>query len=324
MKIVKISTPFPEWPLIRQTPQCKGEWGGYKFIINDNINKCDYWVVYEGLENKESVICNKVNTLFITGEPHSVKIYNKKFLSQFSKIISSQSEISHPGLVLSQQSLMWMVGAKYINGRWAQKFSKDYDELSRIKRSEKNKLISVVLSKKDQTVGHSKKNEFVQKLKVHFGSQLDVFGVGLNEIEDKWDAISDYKYHIVLENTSVENYWTEKLTDAYLGSAYPFYFGCPNLENYFSTKSFTRINIEDIRNSIHIIEESISNNLYESSLIDIAYAKSLVLDKYNLFPMLVRFIEENYVNENNNKLTLYNEAKFKKRSVKSKIKEYLK
>ena len=34
----------------------------------------------------------------------------------------------------------------------------------------------------------------------YFGSQLDWYGVGENPISDKWQAIKDYKYHIVIEN----------------------------------------------------------------------------------------------------------------------------
>ena len=44
---------------------------------------------------------------------------------------------------------------------------------------------------------------------------------GVNSLNDKWDGIHDYKYHIVLENEA--NYLiSEKLFDSYLGLSFPF------------------------------------------------------------------------------------------------------
>jgi len=322
-KIVKVSTPFPDWPLIRQTPNSRGIWGDYKFIVNEDIEECDYWVVYEGLEKPESVICSKENTLLVTCEPNTVKTYATGFISQFSKIISSHTNISHLGLTLSQQSLMWMVGGKYKGGTWGG-FSKDYDELSQINNYNKEKLISVVLSKKDQTIGHEKKNKFVRELKSYFGDKLDVFGVGINEIEDKWDAIGNYKYHIVLENSSINDYWTEKLADAYLGGAYPFYFGCPNLEKYFSNHAFTKLNVDNLQESIGIIENEVNNNTYENSIAEIQQARNLILNKYNLFPMLVDFIDKDYGSEGKINIMLFDEHRFKKTTLLTHLKNLLK
>ena len=314
---VKITTPFPDWPLIRQTPNKSGKWKNIQFYVNDDsIDKCDFFVVYDGL-NKENILrCNSKNTLFITGEPETVKKYNSSFLNQFSYVITSQKNIKHKGLILSQQSLMWMVGGNYSNGKWKSEFTKDYDELKKINTYTKNKLISVILSNKDITLGHKQKNLFVKKLKEHFGEKLDVFGVGHNEIEDKWTAISNYKYHLVLENCSINHYWTEKLADCYLAGAFPFYYGCKNLNTYFSPESYIKININKVDESIEIIKEAISKNTFENSQEHISHAKQLVLDKYNIFPMLTEFINCNlYVSSNNELLSIKPENNFSKNII---------
>ena len=285
---VKVSTSFPEWPLERQTPNRSRQWGNRQFYINEPIDACDYWVVYDGLRNEERARCPRENTIFITGEPPAVKKYNQKFLNQFAMIITCQREIAHPNVIYSQQALQWMVGGRYQKEThsWAAEFTKDYDELTSIKDYKKDKLISIILSKKSMTEGHRKRLEFVYKLKDHFGDQLDVFGVGLNEIEDKWDGIASYKYHLAIENSAVPDYWTEKLADAFLAGAYPFYYGCPNIFDYFPGGSLTLIDIDDLDRSISIIENDIKNNQYENSIDKISEAKNLVLDRYNLFPML--------------------------------------
>jgi hypothetical protein len=181
-----------------------------------------------------------------------------------------------------------MVGGRYQKETrsWAAELTKDYDELKKARNYRKDKLISVIFSKKSRTEGHRKRLEFVRGLTDHLGDRLDVFGRGIDEIEDKWDGIASYKYHLAIENSSIPDYWTEKLADALLAGAHPFYYGCPNIHDYFPTDSLTLVDVDDLEGSIAIIERGIRENRYEASIDAIAEAKELVLDQYNLFPML--------------------------------------
>lgn len=149
--------------------------------------------------------------------------------------------------------------------------------------------MSIISSNVTITAGHKRRQAFTKRLCEHFGSKIDFFGRGVRDIEDKWDAISGYKYHVVIENSSFADYWTEKLADAFLGGAYPFYYGCPNVLDYFSPHSLTLIDINDFERSAEVIEGAIKSRKYESSLSPIDEARNLVLDKYNLFPMLASF-----------------------------------
>jgi len=92
---IKLTTSSPEWPLERQTPHSQGIWDNCQFFINQDIKKCDYWVVFGGLKGKEEVICSKKNTIFIATEPISIKKFNPKFLKQFGTIITSQKNTKH-------------------------------------------------------------------------------------------------------------------------------------------------------------------------------------------------------------------------------------
>ena len=75
---------------------------------------------------------------------------------------------------------------------------------------------------------------FAEKIAEHFGSDIDWFGDGIKTIENKWEAVSNYKYHIVLENESRNFLISEKLYDSYLGLAFPFYYGGSNVNSFFS------------------------------------------------------------------------------------------
>lgn len=312
---VKVSTSCPEWPLLRQTPKSKGRWGDCRFFVNQDIEAYDYWVVCEGLMQAESAVCPRENTIFITWEPPAIKVYNKDFLDQFGAIITCHRDIKHPNVIYSQQGLPWMVGGRYKDGTWDKHFSKDYDELKLIEKYEKKKLISVILSTKSFAKGHIEKNRFVKRLKTHFGDKLDVFGVGINVVPDKWDAISPYKYHIVLENSSLPDYWTEKLSDAYLAGAYPFYYGCKNMSDYFSGDVFTNLDIDDFDRSVAIIEKAIDGNKFENSFEKIMEAKKLILDKYNLFPWIDKYCKNNKSSASMSEILLRPESDFKIKST---------
>jgi len=308
---IKLSTDCPDWPFLRQTPRSAGIWGDYQFFMDQDIAEYDYWVVYGGLLRPESAVCGKNNTIFIAGEPPSVKRYIPKFLKQFAFVVSCHKDLEHPGAINTQIAQPWHVGRKQKN-HMNISFSKDYDELKSMNVFKKSKVLSVISSDKAFTQGHMKRLAFVRALSDYFGPRIDVFGRGIREIEDKWDAIADYKYHIALENSSYPDYWTEKLADVYLGGSFPFYYGCPNLENYFPEGSFARIDIDNVPEAIGIIEKCIAGQQYERSIEKIKEARDLVLNKYNLFPVITELIKRinNKADQRKEELYLLPESRF--------------
>lgn len=318
---IKVSTTFPEWPIIRQTLNSKGIWNNCKFFINQDIKDCDFWVVYDGLMKEERTNCPKENTILITGEPSSVKKYSKSFLDQFGLVITSHKNIKHRNVMLNQQAQPWIVGlSKESNsGAWRKGYKKDFNNLSKGDIIKKEKIVSIISSDKKSTKGHRKRLEFVLKLKEHFGNKLDVFGSGLNQVSDKWDVIAPYKYHIVLENSSYDDYWTEKLSDCFLAEAYPFYFGCKNINKYFPKESLDIIDVNNSRKSIKMIEEAIENDKFKNAKKSILNAKQLVLKKYNLFAMLSKICERRDNDNKKEKIVLKPELEHFLTSVRKKL-----
>lgn len=287
---VKVTTISPELPLIHQTPGWKGFWGDCRFFVDDEVDECDFWIVHEGLLKREEVLCPPENTILVTCEPPTLRRYNRRFLKQFARVITCHRDIDHPTPTYSQQGLPWHVGRKW-KPKGEDRYTLGYDDLKKVTRFEKGKKLSVISSSKTHSDGHKKRVAFVQRLKEYFGEDIDVFGRGICDIEDKWDAIAGYKYHIVIENSSVDDYWTEKLSDAFLGGTYPFYYGCRNIREYFPEKSLTKIDINDFERSISIIEEKMRARQYEQSVDAINQARELVLDKHNFFPMISGLVE---------------------------------
>lgn len=57
----------------------------------------------------------------------------------------------------------------------------------------------------------------------------------------------DSMFHIAIENTSIKNYFSEKLLDCFQTKTIPIYYGCKNIEKYFNVDGmFIVWGLEDI------------------------------------------------------------------------------
>ncbi|BAY07242.1 glycosyltransferase family 10 domain-containing protein [Calothrix sp. NIES-2098] len=279
---IKITVGYPSWLGIRQTPSSKGIWEDCEFLINEDCLECDAWVVLQsskGLLKQETTFCPPENVILLTREPPDMMSWPANYIKQFNLVITCHPHIKHRNLILSQHGQTWHLA------------NHSFDQLVSMQPIEKTKLLSVICSNKTFTEGHRQRLQLLDALKKHF-KDLEFFGKPINPIDDKWDGIAPYKYHLVLENGSTPHYWTEKLTDAYLGYSLPLYYGCPNLTDYFSPDSFVRIRPEDIDRTIYTIEQAIATNQYEKSLPAIIEARNQVLYRYNLFPMLAQLCSQ--------------------------------
>ena len=283
MRRIALFDMFPEWPLARQTRAGALRWGDAEFAINPADGAFDGCVVFDGLLAETKISCPPDKTVFIAGEPPSIKAYHPGFLGQFHSVITCHSDTPHPRKLHREQGYPWHFGVARTQGglmaRW------DYDALVSAAATTKTKLISAIVSDKTTTAGHRHRRALVARLREHFGDQIDVFGRGIRDVPDKADGILPYRYHVALENSEFPDYWTEKLADAFLGRAHPFYWGCPNIERYFPAASLTRINIYDPDEAISTIDQAIAGQRYEKSATAVEAARALVLDTYNLFAL---------------------------------------
>lgn len=315
---VKISSSNPEFPLIRQTPDAKGIWDKFIFYINQDIEECDYWVILDSLTKTETTSCRKENVILITGEPESVKKYSRFFINQFSKIITCHRYLKHDNVTIFQQGLPWMAGAKYLikEKKWDSDCFISYNDFSGTVTTIKNKEISIIVSNKTFTPGHEQRIIFLTRLKEALGDRMEIFGRGFNEIDDKYFGLIDFKYAIVLENSTINDYWTEKLSDAFLCGCYPVYYGCPNIHDYFPKGSLAIIDIYDIEGSIKTITGILASDEYEKSIELVKKSKELILNKYNVFPLIVNYIsalKEDKITTKAKSVKIYPEKRFRKK-----------
>ncbi len=284
---IKLSNEFPDWPFLRQTPGSKGIWGDCQFFVNDDTSECDYWFVYGDVAAEQTAICAPENVVNICAEPPTIERLEPKYLAQFGAVVSCHSNVVHRNHILSYQALPWMAGIKYVASekRWDARGAMTYDDFADA-HPRKDKLISVISSDKTNTLGHAARVEFVGMLKAEFGDHIDVFGRGVRTFADKWDVLAPYRYHVVLENTSCPDYWTEKLSDAILAETYPFYHGCTNFGEYFDGDSMTVLDLSDPKKAVALIKQVVQSDLDRETAQVRAKAKRDVLNRYNMFAFM--------------------------------------
>ena len=262
------------------TPGQTLRWGRCKFSINPSgEGDWDFWIVFANAIEIEKANVAPGNTLFIAAEPPAKKTYPRRFYRQFAHVVDTHNGSRHPNLEVGMLGMFWMVGLNWDG----MNYEYGYDFLSEMPRPKKQNKVSVVCSSTAKTEGQKARLRFLEALKKELGDDLVHFGKGFELIDDKMDAISPYRFNLVLENSQSPHYWTEKLTDAYLGWAFPFYVGCPNVDDYFSSESFHAIDMGDVSRAAKEIRGFLSRPESAEEVEAINEARHRVLNPYNPF-----------------------------------------
>lgn len=270
----------------RQIPGRNNRWGDHEFFVDTEVDACDWWVICHitAVKKNETTICDPNNIVFASMEPLDWGC--KNFYSQFSKIISCDERNLHPQLIKRNIHTWWAgIDVGFENGHtFYPSINQDYDSLKQLSLPSKSDRISVITSNNRAWSGHLKRLFFIDYLKcTSIADRITFYGGGSNPILDKFDGIAPYRYHIVLENSNKPDYWTEKLADAFLGFAFPIYYGCTNVDSYFPADSFLTIDIEQPSQALERIAACLEPGFYESRLPALLEARDLVLNKYNYF-----------------------------------------
>jgi hypothetical protein len=283
---------------LRQFPRRKPVWGNCEFDFDPDAKSYDWLAVYDDLPpyegerfstRIESLNCAPQHTSFITMEPSSIKTYGYDFLNQFGVIITSQERwaITNSQAVYTQPALRWFYGDAPTRLR-------TWDQMVMEPPEHKTEQVSAVCSSKQQkNTVHADRYAFTMRLK-QLLPEMALFGRGVCPIDDKADALDAFRYHVAVENHICQHHWTEKLADAFLGLTLPFYYGCPNADDYFPSDSYIPIDIHRPERAAARIQQAIDNNEYEQRLPAIREARRRVLEQYNLFSVVAHHAERNF------------------------------
>jgi len=113
---------------------------------------------------------------------------------------------------------------------------------------DKTKMISMIASDKQFTEGQKNRVRWMKMLK----DQVDMYGRGINPIENKEEGLCDYMFSVVIENGVYESYFTEKILDCFATGTIPVYLGSPNIGKYFNENGIIPLSEEfDVSEDIY-------------------------------------------------------------------------
>lgn len=276
-----------------------------EFIFDPDARHYDWLVVYEDLtflsaQNRSNRIeplnCARENTLFITTEPASIKVYGPQYLAQFGHVLSTQPAhiLGHPNQIHKTPPLRWYYGRPM--GNSAHATYKNIDTLRAEKPAHKPRIISTVCSDKRMSYAFEQRYDFSQHMQAELGDDFHWFGRGIRPIQDKSEAMDDFAYHVAVENHVAPHHWTEKITDCFLAFCLPFYHGDPNIFDHFPEDSLIPIDINNPKHSAEIIRQHIKDKTYEKALPAILSAREKTLTDYNLMYFITHIVTGRHQN----------------------------
>ncbi|WP_159085988.1 glycosyltransferase family 10 domain-containing protein [Flavobacterium faecale] len=261
------------------------QWKDFTFTEEDVV-ECDYLVILDYPKNNISIKVNPNNIISVCLEPPNEVSKYRQYGNKKATVIINQLDISNNN-ILSHGALPWHI-------------DKDYDFLTAVKQQDlfkENKIVWIT-SNQQSSIGHRDRMCFLEQIKpLPF---VELYGRGINPIDDKWEVLSKSKYAIAYENFQNEYYWTEKIMDCFLSHTMPIYFGCKNMGEFFPKNSFIQMDPKDKHIEL-FLKEIVKSKRWEENKEAINEARNLVLNKYQLFPFLHHQISV-LVGENDNRL----------------------
>lgn len=145
------------------------------------------------------------------------------------------------------------------------------------KMYEKTKNVSMITSNKNFTSGHKTRLEFVQK----YRNKFDLFGRGFLPLQNKEDALCDYRFSVCIENGIDDLFFTEKILDCFATGTIPIYLGANKIGKYFNTNGI--LFIENGEFDFSSLSEELYNNMRPYALENLENCKMFITSEDWMF-----------------------------------------
>lgn len=216
--------------------------------LNPDIKDKPFSLFNDYVPTLEELNLNPYNILIIN-EPnelfglHDWAIQNYQY---FSCILTWSEKI----LNQCSNSLLMPFGMSFLHE------NNRYETLSQLP---KKLEISYICGSKQLTSGHSLRHQ-IYDLK----DQIKIPSKWYYTTEEpKEICFHNSMFHLSIENVQYDNWFTEKIVDAFLSKTVPIYWGCPNIENFFDKRGiYTFSSKEEL---LHLIN-SLTEDDYNSKL----------------------------------------------------------
>ncbi len=270
------------WSKFNLTPE--------SITFTSNKNEADYFMII----NSTNEQFDPSRTLYFCMEPHMDKTHH--FSDFYKRMINDRNLLFCGTHDYHVNNTEWHLSPS----------AKDFLS-SPIPPKKYDNVLSVIVSNKNYDEGHILRLNFLRELDKRASQNNLPFGLHIYGSSDlnfknykgslppnkKDNGIFPYKYHFNAENNSIKNYITEKFTDAIVGESYMFYWGCPNINDYYDKRCYTRLSLkkEDLEKDIQTISNCMNEKVYEKNLDIIKNMKKRIIIEYNMFSRMKNIID---------------------------------
>jgi hypothetical protein len=266
----------------KMTPGRSGVWGQLKGV--DNYKDADFFAVIDYLPVHLRNVVDESKCVFLGAHPETMSAY--------------RNMDGYKGLK--------MYDCKKTLGFLEYWLKFDYDYLKDLKPPIKTKTLVCIMSDANSQPYHKIRRAWLEKFCDKYGNKIDVYGRinpwgsivssfkgpcgskdprgaavsgGNDHMSGKEEIYEQYRFAIEFDAPG-DNYFSERLADAFLMWCFPIYWGGKSLYKYFSIGCYNYLDEnkfgEDV---IDIIDEE----CYLRALPYISEARDLILDKYQIW-----------------------------------------
>lgn len=174
----------------------------------------------------------------------------------------------------------------------------------------KSLLFSTVTSDLAYMDGHIERLALIYLLDQSISQGFDVWGrkttdryfkiiqAYRGDLKNKYEGLLSYSYHLAVENSFLDDYFTEKISDPILAECLCFYAGCNNIEEYIDPRAYCKINLLNKEEAVETIIKAIQDDLWNKQLKYIKQQKKRLLTDLNPLNLIWLAVNEHdYINE---------------------------
>ena len=258
------------------------------FIVSNLPINADFHIVYSYKAQLKIPNC-KSRIAFVVTEPPEIEALQIKYLKQFGKVFSPDFHYLKDldNLTVTGGLLLWQAGFMFENKKIIK--SSNFENIVNSWHNERPIQISIITSNKEITPLQKQRLNFIKYLELSL-PEIEIFGRGFREIEDKSQVLLKSKYHIALENSIHNGYWTEKLIDPLICGTQVIYCGDQSVNRLF--KSVVFIDINNFDKALGIIEDVLKNNVWEKNLSLRKKDYINFMEHHNLLKVIEKWVQD--------------------------------
>jgi hypothetical protein len=259
VKSKKVVNIISELDHFRFLPILEKRYNLVEFSFSRSPIDADFHVIYH-LKNRMKIRNIQENVAFVVTEPPEIEKIKFNYLNQFGTVLTPKFDylkgldnvrfgggliVHQAGFSFNETFVEAKLGLEKILNSW---------------NNPRSILLSVITSNKTHTHQQRQRIKFIEYLSKYI-SNVEIYGRGFNEISDKSDILLRSKYHLALENSTHDGYWTEKFIDPLICGTQIFYAGDKTLKNVF--KSLIEIDLNNFSFSKDKIIEAMDENIWQ-------------------------------------------------------------